>query len=177
MNKHGQTENAANKGELDSVYKLEDLEKRFKAGEPINDWKVLVRVVDKRLSTYENQRGSGIRLNVKIIDRKNKYYLRRSGESEIYECVCFNQDADYFNQIIEVEKAYYISNAVLKEGLFTKKIELHLSKRSTIVKECLSIGVANSLPHLDFDFVKISGFNSFSVGSTVDIIGVITQVT
>ncbi|KAL5477258.1 hypothetical protein EMCRGX_G024027 [Ephydatia muelleri] len=127
-------------------------------------WTIRVRVTSKpSMRTWSNSKGEGRVFNVDLVDESGE--IRACG---------FNEVADKFLNVFEMNKVYYISKGKLKPA--NKKFssikndyELTLGQE-TVVEECHE--VVASLPSMSFHFTPIAEVEALPVDSIIDVIGV-----
>ncbi|KAB1264982.1 Replication protein A 70 kDa DNA-binding subunit [Camelus dromedarius] len=126
-------------------------------------WTICARVTNKsQIRTWSNSRGEGKLFSIELVDE--------SGE---IRATAFNEQADKFFPLIDVNKVYYFSKGTLKiaNKQFTSvKNDYEMTfNNETSVMPCED---GHHLPTVQFDFTGISDLESKSKDSLVDIIGI-----
>uniref|UniRef100_G3UMM4 Replication protein A subunit n=1 Tax=Loxodonta africana TaxID=9785 RepID=G3UMM4_LOXAF len=126
-------------------------------------WTICARVTNKsQIRTWSNSRGEGKLFSIELVDE--------SGE---IRATAFNEQADKFFPLIEVNKVYYFSKGTLKiaNKQFTAvKNDYEMTfNNETSVMPCED---GHHLPTMQFDFTGIDDLENKSKDSLVDIIGV-----
>ncbi|NXC31859.1 RFA1 protein, partial [Campylorhamphus procurvoides] len=126
-------------------------------------WTICARVTQKgQIRTWSNSRGEGKLFSIELVDE--------SGE---IRATAFNEQADKFFPLIEMNKVYYFTKGHLKTA----------NKQYTAVKNDYEITFTNEtsvvpcddaqhLPSVQFDFVPISDLENIPKNSIVDVIGI-----
>ncbi|XP_017688122.1 PREDICTED: replication protein A 70 kDa DNA-binding subunit [Lepidothrix coronata] len=126
-------------------------------------WTICARVTQKgQIRTWSNSRGEGKLFSIELVDE--------SGE---IRATAFNDQADKFFPLIELNKVYYFTKGNLKTA----------NKQYTAVKNDYEITFTNEtsvvpcddaqhLPSVQFDFVSISDLENTPKDSIVDVIGI-----
>ncbi|XP_036762071.1 replication protein A 70 kDa DNA-binding subunit isoform X2 [Manis pentadactyla] len=126
-------------------------------------WTICARVTNKsQIRTWSNSRGEGKLFSIELVDE--------SGE---IRATAFNEQADKFFPLIDVNKVYYFSKGTLKIA----------NKQFTAVKNDYEMTFNNEtsvmpceddhhLPTVQFDFTGIGDLENKSKDSLVDIIGI-----
>lgn len=133
-----------------------------------NRWTIKARVTTKSdIRRYSNARGDGKFFSFDLLDAQG-------GEIRV---VCWNDQCDRWEPIIEQGKVYVISKASLrnKRGNFNQtrhQYEIHL-ENSSVVELCSE---EDDIPHIHFNFSKIATVQDTPPGNVVDIIGVVESV-
>ncbi|XP_038615102.1 replication protein A 70 kDa DNA-binding subunit [Tachyglossus aculeatus] len=126
-------------------------------------WTICARVTNKsQIRTWSNSRGEGKLFSIELVDE--------SGE---IRATAFNDQADKFFPLIEVNKVYYFSKGSLKiaNKQFTavkNDYEMTFNNETSVVP-CED---AHHLPTVQFDFTGIGDLENKSKDSLVDIIGI-----
>ncbi|XP_039224193.1 replication protein A 70 kDa DNA-binding subunit [Crotalus tigris] len=126
-------------------------------------WTVCARVTQKgQIRTWSNSRGEGKLFSIEMVDE--------SGE---IRATAFNDQADKFFPLLELNKVYYFSKGTLKTAKkqytsVKNDYEIAFSNETTIVP-CED---AHHLPSVQFDFVDIGELENTDKDSLVDVIGV-----
>ncbi|XP_077336698.1 replication protein A 70 kDa DNA-binding subunit isoform X1 [Lithobates pipiens] len=137
-------------------------------------WTIRARVTNKgQIRTWSNSRGEGKLFSIEMVDE--------SGE---IRATAFNEQADKFFSIIEVNKVYYFSKGTLKianKQYTAVKNDYEMTFNSeTSVIPCDD---TSDVPTVQFDFVPISELENKNKDTLLDIIGVcksfdeVTKVT
>ncbi|KAK2492948.1 hypothetical protein MC885_014553 [Smutsia gigantea] len=126
-------------------------------------WTICARVTNKsQIRTWSNSRGEGKLFSIELVDE--------SGE---IRATAFNEQADKFFPLIDVNKVYYFSKGTLKiaNKQFTAvKNDYEMTfNNETSVMPCED---GHHLPTVQFDFTGISDLENKSKDSLVDIIGI-----
>ncbi|NWH55315.1 RFA1 protein, partial [Fregata magnificens] len=126
-------------------------------------WTICARVTQKgQIRTWSNSRGEGKLFSIELVDE--------SGE---IRATAFNDQADKFFPLIELNKVYYFTKGNLKTA----------NKQYTAVKNDYEIAFTNEtsvvpcddaqhLPSVQFEFVSISDLENRPKDSIVDVIGI-----
>ncbi|XP_059685234.1 replication protein A 70 kDa DNA-binding subunit isoform X2 [Gavia stellata] len=126
-------------------------------------WTICARVTQKgQIRTWSNSRGEGKLFSIELVDE--------SGE---IRATAFNDQADKFFPLIELNKVYYFTKGNLKTA----------NKQYTAVKNDYEITFTNEtsvvpcddaqhLPSVQFEFVSISDLENTPKDSIVDVIGI-----
>uniref|UniRef100_A0A8C5T7R5 Replication protein A subunit n=1 Tax=Malurus cyaneus samueli TaxID=2593467 RepID=A0A8C5T7R5_9PASS len=126
-------------------------------------WTICARVTQKgQIRTWSNSRGEGKLFSIELVDE--------SGE---IRATAFNDQADKFFPLIELNKVYYFTKGNLKTA----------NKQYTAVKNDYEITFTNEtsvvpcddaqhLPSVQFDFVSISDLENTPKDAIVDVIGI-----
>ncbi|NWW93199.1 RFA1 protein, partial [Rhynochetos jubatus] len=126
-------------------------------------WTICARVTQKgQIHTWSNSRGEGKLFSVELVDE--------SGE---IRATAFNDQADKFFPLIELNKVYYFTKGNLKSA----------NKQYTAVKNDYEITFTNEtsvvpcddaqhLPSVQFEFVSISDLENTPKDSIIDVIGI-----
>ncbi|NXL47901.1 RFA1 protein, partial [Podilymbus podiceps] len=126
-------------------------------------WTICARVTQKgQIRTWSNSRGEGKLFSIELVDE--------SGE---IRATAFNDQADKFFPLIELNKVYYFTKGNLKTA----------NKQYTAVKNDYEITFTNEtsvvpcddaqhLPSVQFEFVSISDLENKPKDSIVDVIGI-----
>ncbi|NXG50552.1 RFA1 protein, partial [Psilopogon haemacephalus] len=126
-------------------------------------WTICARVTQKgQIRTWSNSRGEGKLFSIELVDE--------SGE---IRATAFNDQADKFFPLIELNKVYYFTKGHLKTA----------NKQYTAVKNDYEITFTNDtsivpcddaqhLPSVQFEFVSISELEETPKDSIVDVIGI-----
>uniref|UniRef100_A0A8V5GS17 Replication protein A subunit n=1 Tax=Melopsittacus undulatus TaxID=13146 RepID=A0A8V5GS17_MELUD len=126
-------------------------------------WTICARVTQKgQIRTWSNSRGEGKLFSIELVDE--------SGE---IRATAFNDQADKFFPLIELNKVYYFTKGNLKTA----------NKQYTAVKNDYEITFTNEtsvvpcddaqhLPSVQFDFVSISDLENTPKDTVVDVIGI-----
>ncbi|XP_068126178.1 replication protein A 70 kDa DNA-binding subunit [Hyperolius riggenbachi] len=137
-------------------------------------WTIRARVTNKgQIRTWSNSRGEGKLFSIEMVDE--------SGE---IRATAFNEQADKFFTLIEVNKVYYFSKGTLKianKQYTAVKNDYEMTFNSeTSVIPCED---SSEVPTVQFDFVPISELENKNKDTLIDIIGVcksfedVTKVT
>ncbi|XP_010571928.1 PREDICTED: replication protein A 70 kDa DNA-binding subunit isoform X2 [Haliaeetus leucocephalus] len=126
-------------------------------------WTICARVTQKgQIRTWSNSRGEGKLFSIELVDE--------SGE---IRATAFNDQADKFFPLIELNKVYYFTKGNLKTA----------NKQYTAVKNDYEITFTNEtsvvpcddaqhLPSVQFEFVSIADLENRPKDSIVDVIGI-----
>ncbi|NXV83413.1 RFA1 protein, partial [Atlantisia rogersi] len=126
-------------------------------------WTICARVTQKgQIRTWSNSRGEGKLFSIELVDE--------SGE---IRATAFNDQADKFFPLIELNKVYYFTKGNLKTA----------NKQYTAVKNDYEITFTNEtsvvpcddaqhLPSVQFEFVPISDLENTPKDAIVDVIGI-----
>nr|AAH70559.1 LOC397937 protein [Xenopus laevis] len=130
-------------------------------------WTVRARVTNKgQIRTWSNSRGEGKLFSIEMVDE--------SGE---IRATAFNEQADKFFSIIEVNKVYYFSKGTLKianKQYTSVKNDYEMTFNSeTSVIPCDD---SADVPMVQFEFVSIGELESKNKDTVLDIIGVCKNV-
>ncbi|XP_075745576.1 replication protein A 70 kDa DNA-binding subunit isoform X2 [Rhipicephalus microplus] len=131
-----------------------------------NRWTIRARVTNKsNIRTWSNSKGEGKLFSMDLLDE--------SGE---IRATAFNAECDRYYDVIEVNKVYYISRAVIKNvkkgysfSSIKNDFEMSLISETTITP---CDDVTPNIPTLQFNFVPISRLQEISKDSVIDVIGV-----
>ncbi|KAG8450780.1 hypothetical protein GDO86_003156 [Hymenochirus boettgeri] len=137
-------------------------------------WTIRARVTNKgQIRTWSNSRGEGKLFSIEMVDE--------SGE---IRATAFNEQADKFFSLIEVNKVYYFSKGTLKianKQYTSVKNDYEMTFNSeTSVIPCDD---SSDVPTVQFDFVSIGDLESKPKDSMLDVIGIcknfedVTKVT
>ncbi|KAE8622262.1 hypothetical protein XENTR_v10005168 [Xenopus tropicalis] len=137
-------------------------------------WTVRARVTNKgQIRTWSNSRGEGKLFSIEMVDE--------SGE---IRATAFNEQADKFFSLIEVNKVYYFSKGTLKianKQYTSVKNDYEMTFNSeTSVIPCDD---SADVPMVQFEFVPIGELESKNKDTVLDIIGIcknaeeVTKVT
>ncbi|KAK1118340.1 hypothetical protein K0M31_015043 [Melipona bicolor] len=130
-----------------------------------NRWVIKARVVSKSsIRTWSNSRGEGKLFSMDLIDE--------SGE---IRCTAFRDQCDKFYDMLEVDKVYYISKAILKSANkqfnnLKNDYEMTLTGDSEIIP-CHDAG--NDIPSLQFDFIPISDIEQKQANDIIDVLAIV----
>ncbi|GBM05833.1 Replication protein A DNA-binding subunit [Araneus ventricosus] len=129
-----------------------------------NRWTIKARVTSKTpLRTYSNSRGEGKVFSVNLLDESGE--IKATG---------FNDTADKYYNMMEVNKVYYISKATLKtanQRFSTVKNDYEITfNNDTTIALCEES--SSSIPMLQYDFVPINQIEQVEKDSNIDVIGV-----
>ncbi|CAL1288199.1 unnamed protein product [Larinioides sclopetarius] len=129
-----------------------------------NRWTIKARVTSKTpLRTYSNSRGEGKVFSVNLLDESGE--IKATG---------FNDTADKYFNLLEVNKVYYISKATLKtanQRFSTVKNDYEITfNNDTAIAPCEES--SSSIPMLQYDFVPINQIEQVEKESNIDVIGV-----
>ncbi|GFY04709.1 replication protein A 70 kDa DNA-binding subunit [Trichonephila clavipes] len=129
-----------------------------------NKWTIKARVTSKTpLRTYSNSKGEGKVFSVNLLDETGE--IKATG---------FNDSADKYYDLLEVNKVYYISKANLKTAnarFSTVKNDYEITfNNDTTIMPCEEI--SSSIPMLQYDFVPIAQIEQVEKDSNIDVIGV-----
>ncbi|KAF8786558.1 replication protein A 70 kDa DNA-binding subunit-like [Argiope bruennichi] len=129
-----------------------------------NKWTIKARVTNKTpLRTYSNSRGEGKVFSVNLLDESGE--IKATG---------FNDTADKYYNMLEVNKVYYISRATLKtanQRFSTVKNDYEITfNNDTTIAPCEES--SSSIPMLQYDFVPIAQIEQVEKDSNIDVIGV-----
>ncbi|XP_065291671.2 replication protein A 70 kDa DNA-binding subunit [Dermacentor albipictus] len=131
-----------------------------------NRWTIRVRVTNKsNIRTWSNSKGEGKLFSMDLLDE--------SGE---IRATAFNAECDRLYDIVEVNKVYYISRAVIKnvrQGYSFSSIKNDFEMSfipETTITPCDD--VTPNIPTLQFNFVPIPRLQEVSKDSVIDVIGV-----
>ncbi|XP_058416100.1 replication protein A 70 kDa DNA-binding subunit isoform X2 [Diceros bicornis minor] len=126
-------------------------------------WTICARVTNKsQIRTWSNSRGEGKLFSIELVDE--------SGE---IRATAFNEQADKFFPLLDVNKVYYFSKGTLKiaNKQFTAvKNDYEMTfNNETSVMPCED---GHHLPTVQFDFTGIGELENKSKDSLVDVIGI-----
>lgn len=133
-----------------------------------NRWTIKARVTNKSdIRRYTNARGEGKFFSFDLLDAQG-------GEIRV---VCWNDQCDRWEPVIDQGKVYLISKASLrnKRGNFNQtrhQYEIHL-ENSSVVEAC---NEEDDIPHIYFNFCKIAAVEDTPPGNSLDVIGVVENV-
>lgn len=133
-----------------------------------NDWNINIRVIDKKpIKTWSNNKGSGKFFTFEVKDN--------SGQIRI---AVFRELVDKFYNLLEVDKAYQISNGIVKladkqYSSNSNEYEIILNKNS-IIKELTECNIDISIEK--YNFISISEIIEKEKGDFVDIIGICLEI-
>jgi replication factor A1 len=132
-----------------------------------NRWVIKVRVADKSKIIHYNRKTTGKLFNVTFVDESGE--IRATG---------FNEQVDNFYDKLELGKVYYVSGArvnTANKQYSTVKNEFELMfDRSTHIEP--SHEDDNSIPVNNYNFVPLDALSEQEANSTVDVLGVLTDV-
>ncbi|XP_063812185.1 replication protein A 70 kDa DNA-binding subunit [Pseudophryne corroboree] len=137
-------------------------------------WTIRARVTNKgQIRTWSNSRGEGKLFSIEMVDE--------SGE---IRATAFNEQADKFFSLIEMNKVYYFSKGTLKianKQYTAVKNDYEMTFNSeTSVIPCDD---SSDVPTVQFEFVPISELENKSKDTLLDVIGIcksfedVTKVT
>ncbi|MEE6469177.1 hypothetical protein FKM82_008528 [Ascaphus truei] len=126
-------------------------------------WTVRARVTNKgQIRTWSNSRGEGKLFSIEMVDE--------SGE---IRATAFNDQADKFFSLLEVNKVYYFSKGTLKianKQYTSVKNDYEMTFNSeTSVIPCDD---SSDVPTVQFDFVAISELENKNKDTLLDVIGI-----
>lgn len=131
-----------------------------------NRWTIRARVTNKsNIRTWSNSKGEGKLFSMDLLDE--------SGE---IRATAFNAECDRLYDVVEVNKVYYISRAVIKnvkQGYSFSSIKNDFEMSfipETTITPCDD--VTPNIPTLQFNFVPIPRLQEVSKDSVIDVIGV-----
>lgn len=131
-----------------------------------NRWTIRARVTNKsNIRTWSNSKGEGKLFSMDLLDE--------SGEMR---ATAFNAECDRLYDVVEVNKVYYISRAVIKnvkQGYSFSSIKNDFEMSfipETTITPCDDI--TPNIPTLQFNFVPIPRLQEVSKDSVIDVIGV-----
>lgn len=131
-----------------------------------NRWTIRARVTNKsNIRTWSNSKGEGKLFSMDLLDE--------SGE---IRATAFNAECDRLYDVVEVNKVYYISRAVIKnvkQGYSFSSIKNDFEMSfipETTITPCDDI--TPNIPTLQFNFVPIPRLQEVSKDSVIDVIGV-----
>ncbi|KAG8590178.1 hypothetical protein GDO81_006669 [Engystomops pustulosus] len=137
-------------------------------------WTIRARVTNKgQIRTWSNSRGDGKLFSIEMVDE--------SGE---IRATAFNDQADKFFSLIEVNKVYYFSKGTLKIAnkqytAVKNDYEMTFNSETTVIP----CDDSSDVPMVQFEFVPISELENKNKDTLLDIIGVcksfedVTKVT
>uniref|UniRef100_A0A8C5MQF7 Replication protein A subunit n=1 Tax=Leptobrachium leishanense TaxID=445787 RepID=A0A8C5MQF7_9ANUR len=137
-------------------------------------WTIRARVTNKgQIRTWSNSRGEGKLFSIEMVDE--------SGE---IRATAFNEQADKFFSIIEMNKVYYFSKGTLKIAnkqytAVKNDYEMTFNNETSVIP-CED---ASDVPTVQFDFIPIGDLESKNKDTLLDIIGIcksyddVTKVT
>ncbi|NXY76643.1 RFA1 protein, partial [Glareola pratincola] len=126
-------------------------------------WTICARVTQKgQIRTWSNSRGEGKLFSIELVDE--------SGE---IRATAFNDQADKFFPLIELNKVYYFTKGTLKSAnkqytAVKNDYELTFTSETSVVP----CDDAQHLPSVQFEFVSISDLENTPKDSIVDVIGI-----
>ncbi|NWI62238.1 RFA1 protein, partial [Todus mexicanus] len=126
-------------------------------------WTICARVTQKgQIRTWSNSRGEGKLFSIELVDE--------SGE---IRATAFNDQADKFFPLIELNKVYYFTKGNLKTAnkqytAVKNDYEITFTNETTVVP----CDDAQHLPSVQFEFVSISELENKPKDSIVDVIGI-----
>ncbi|KAF1438033.1 RFA1 protein, partial [Pygoscelis papua] len=126
-------------------------------------WTICARVTQKgQIRTWSNSRGEGKLFSIELVDE--------SGE---IRATAFNDQADKFFPLIELNKVYYFTKGILKTAnkqytAVKNDYEMTFTNETSVVP----CDDAQHLPSVQFDFVSISDLENTPKDSIVDVIGI-----
>uniref|UniRef100_A0A8C2TGB2 Replication protein A subunit n=1 Tax=Coturnix japonica TaxID=93934 RepID=A0A8C2TGB2_COTJA len=126
-------------------------------------WTICARVTQKgQIRTWSNSRGEGKLFSIELVDE--------SGE---IRATAFNDQADKFFPLIELNKVYYFTKGNLKTAnkqysAVKNDYEITFTNETSVVP----CDDAQHLPSVQFDFVSISDLENTPKDSIVDVIGI-----
>ncbi|XP_075052795.1 replication protein A 70 kDa DNA-binding subunit [Mixophyes fleayi] len=126
-------------------------------------WTIRARVTNKgQIRTWSNSRGEGKLFSIEMVDE--------SGE---IRATAFNDQADKFFSLIEVNKVYYFSKGTLKianKQYTAVKNDYEMTFNSeTSVIPCDD---SSDVPTVQFDFIPISELENKNKDTLLDVIGI-----
>ncbi|GIX74979.1 replication protein A 70 kDa DNA-binding subunit [Caerostris extrusa] len=129
-----------------------------------NKWTIKARVTNKTpVRVYSNSRGEGKVFSVNLLDESGE--IKATG---------FNDAAEKYYDMLEVNKVYYVSKANLKtanQRFSTVKNDYEITfNNDTIIMPCEES--ASSIPMLQYDFIPIAQIEQVEKDSNIDVIGV-----
>ncbi|CAL8076719.1 unnamed protein product [Calicophoron daubneyi] len=133
-----------------------------------NRWTIRARVSQKSsIRTWSKQGRDGKLFNFTMVDE--------SGEIRV---TAFNAEVDRFYDMIEVNKAYYVTRANLKAAnkqfnTTNNDYEMTLNPDSQVIP-CEDEDTS-SLPETHFNFVPIGKLDTIEQGSFVDVVGIVHE--
>lgn len=133
-----------------------------------NRWTIRGRVTQKsNIRTWSNSRGEGKLFNIVIVDE--------SGE---IRATAFNNEAEKFYTLIEVNKVYYFRKATLKTAdkrysSLNNDYEMTFSSETEVSACDEDDSSLSSIPNVTFNFVPINQLENHAPNSTIDVIGVV----
>lgn len=131
-----------------------------------NRWTIRARITNKsNIRTWSNSKGEGKLFSLDLLDE--------SGE---IRATAFNAECDRLYDIVEANKVYYISRAVIKNvkpgysfSSIKNDFEMSFIPETTITP---CDDVTTNIPTLQFNFVPISRLQEVSKDSVIDVIGI-----
>ncbi|KAF1442537.1 Replication protein A 70 kDa DNA-binding subunit, partial [Spheniscus demersus] len=126
-------------------------------------WTICARVTQKgQIRTWSNSRGEGKLFSIELVDE--------SGE---IRATAFNDQADKFFPLIELNKVYYFTKGILKTAnkqytAVKNDYEMTFTNETSVVP----CDDAQHLPSVQFEFVSISDLENTPKDSIVDVIGI-----
>ncbi|NWH74359.1 RFA1 protein, partial [Piaya cayana] len=126
-------------------------------------WTICARVTQKgQIRTWSNSRGEGKLFSIELVDE--------SGE---IRATAFNDQADKFFPLIELNKVYYFTKGNLKTAnkqysAVKNDYEITFTNETSVVP----CDDAQHLPSVQFEFVSISDLENTPKDSVVDVIGI-----
>ncbi|XP_066455787.1 replication protein A 70 kDa DNA-binding subunit isoform X2 [Eleutherodactylus coqui] len=126
-------------------------------------WTIRARVTNKgQIRTWSNSRGEGKLFSIEMVDE--------SGE---IRATAFNEQADKFFSLIEMNKVYYFSKGTLKIAnkqytAVKNDYEMTFNSETTVIP----CDDSSDVPMVQFDFVPISELENKNKDTLLDIIGV-----
>ncbi|KAJ7416379.1 hypothetical protein WISP_71119 [Willisornis vidua] len=126
-------------------------------------WTICARVTQKgQIRTWSNSRGEGKLFSIELVDE--------SGE---IRATAFNDQADKFFPLIELNKVYYFTKGHLKTAnkqysAVKNDYEITFSNDTSVVP----CDDAQHIPSVQFDFVSIADLENTPKDSIVDVIGI-----
>ena len=133
-----------------------------------NDWTIKARVVKKQaVRSWKNDRSSGQLINFDLVDR----------EGTLIQGTAFNEQALYFDGLLEVDSIFTFSNGLVKlaNKRFTSiKNDYCLTfSRDSIVEKCAD---DEEIESVSFTFTGLDRIEELVQSHTVDVIGLILEV-
>ncbi|XP_073421784.1 replication protein A 70 kDa DNA-binding subunit isoform X2 [Dendrobates tinctorius] len=126
-------------------------------------WMIRARVTNKgQIRTWSNSRGEGKLFSIEMVDE--------SGE---IRATAFNDQADKFFSLIEVNKVYYFSKGTLKIAnkqytAVKNDYEMTFNSETTVIP----CDDSSDVPTVQFQFVPISELENKNKDTLLDVIGV-----
>ncbi|KAM4797070.1 replication protein A 70 kDa DNA-binding subunit [Rhinophrynus dorsalis] len=126
-------------------------------------WTIRARVTNKgQIRTWSNSRGEGKLFSIEMVDE--------SGE---IRATAFNEQADKFFSLIEVNKVYYFSKGTLKiaNKQFTavkNDYEMTFNSETSVIP----CDDSTDVPTVQFDFVPIGELENRNKDTLLDVIGI-----